>query len=55
MWSRDELESFPYAYERSKEKLGNRWLASTLTDLASNTRSLFFAETPQAGPAALAT
>jgi hypothetical protein len=37
-----------YPYERSKEKLGNRWrISTTLKDLADNTHALFFKEAPQ--------
>jgi hypothetical protein len=41
LWSRDELEPY-YPYERSKDKLGDRWQTSTLTDLANSTHALFF-------------
>jgi hypothetical protein len=48
LWSREELEPY-YPYERSKEKLGDRWLRSgTPTELANNTHSLFFQEAPTA-------
>jgi hypothetical protein len=48
LWSREELEPY-YPYERSKDKLGSRWLGGTLVDLANNTHALFFRETPQSG------
>jgi hypothetical protein len=41
LWSRDELEPF-YPYERSQARLGDRWTATTLTDMANITHSLYF-------------
>jgi hypothetical protein len=41
LWSRDELE--PYQpYERSRARLGDRWAATTLTDMANVTQRLYF-------------
>jgi hypothetical protein len=42
VWSRDELEPF-YAYERSREKLGDNWHAVSLSDMARITQQLYFA------------
>ena len=50
-WSREELEPY-YPYERSKDKLGNRWLSGTLTDLANSAHALFFEEAAQSSGAA---
>ncbi|MGJ5065017.1 hypothetical protein [Bradyrhizobium oligotrophicum] len=41
LWTREELEPF-YVYDRSKDRLGDQWHASTLDDMARITNSLFF-------------
>jgi hypothetical protein len=41
LWSCDELEPF-YLYERSREKLGEKWHASSLTDMVEITNRLYF-------------
>jgi hypothetical protein len=41
LWSREELEPF-YPYERAREKLGERWTAGALTDMANVTQKLYF-------------
>lgn len=40
LWSRDELEPY-YIYERSKDRLGDGWLASSLADMAQVTHRLY--------------
>jgi hypothetical protein len=49
LWSRDELEPY-YPYERSKAKLGDHWLATTLADMARATHLLYFAPAPASSP-----
>jgi hypothetical protein len=41
LWSNEELEPFG-VYERSKEKLGNKWHPISLTDMAEITQRLYF-------------
>lgn len=45
LWSRDELEPY-FLYERSKEKLGDKWHAVSLSDMARITHRLYFASAP---------
>jgi hypothetical protein len=42
LWSRDELEPY-HLYERSRNKLGDKWHAVSLTDMARITHQLYFA------------
>jgi hypothetical protein len=44
LWSRDELEPY-YAYERSREKLGDNWHAVSLRNMARITHQLHFTRT----------
>jgi hypothetical protein len=41
LWSREELEPY-FGYERSKAKLGNKWHAVSLADMAEITQRLYF-------------
>jgi hypothetical protein len=41
LWSREELEPF-YPYERAQARLGDRWNAGTLSDMAEITQRLYF-------------
>ncbi|MBH5403177.1 hypothetical protein HZZ13_36095 [Bradyrhizobium sp. CNPSo 4010] len=41
LWSRDELEPY-HVYERSKDRLGDDWHASSLADMAQITHRLYF-------------
>ena len=43
LWSQDELEPF-YPYERAAERLDGRQHASTLSDMAEITHTLWFAQ-----------
>jgi hypothetical protein len=41
LWSQDELEPY-YPYERSRERLGDRWQTPSLSDMALVTQHLYF-------------